>query len=95
MMRAAVLAVIRGYQNYISPFTPPMCRYIPTCSSYAGEAITRYGTLRGGWLATKRICRCHPWGGHGYDPVPDRENDRSNAHVGDAPAEKIPPFSGS
>lgn len=51
---------------------PTSCRYLPTCSSYAVEAIERYGIGTGGWLAVRRIARCHPWGGHGFDPVPDR-----------------------
>lgn len=57
------------YQRVISPLLPPMCRYQPTCSHYMVEAIERHG-LFGVWLGTKRICRCHPWGGQGYDPVP-------------------------
>lgn len=58
------------YRNCISPFTPASCRYTPTCSSYALEALRRHGLFRGGWLALKRILSCHPWGGSGYDPVP-------------------------
>ena len=54
----------------ISPLTPASCRFTPTCSEYAVEAIKKYGPLRGGWLALKRLARCHPWGGSGYDPVP-------------------------
>ena len=61
---------IRFYQRFISPLTPPACRYTPTCSQYAVEAIRRHGPVRGLWLAIKRISRCHPWGGSGYDPVP-------------------------
>ena len=61
---------IRGYQRFISPLTPPVCRFTPTCSNYAIEAIRRHGPLRGTWLAIKRIARCNPWGGSGYDPVP-------------------------
>lgn len=61
---------IRFYRLCISPLYPPSCRYTPTCSRYAIEAITRHGPLKGSWLAVKRICRCHPWGGSGYDPVP-------------------------
>lgn len=60
---------VRVYQRAISPLLPPMCRFQPTCSHYMIEAIERYG-VRGAWLGTKRICRCHPWGGQGYDPVP-------------------------
>ena len=62
--------LIRFYQIAISPLLGPRCRYIPTCSQYSLEAVHRYGAVRGAWLATRRICRCHPWGGAGYDPVP-------------------------
>ena len=65
-----VLLPIRFYRVCISPFTPASCRFAPTCSEYALTAIQKYGPLKGGWLAIKRISRCHPWGGHGYDPVP-------------------------
>jgi putative membrane protein insertion efficiency factor len=64
------LLLIRGYQVGISPFLPPACRYTPTCSQYAAEAIGRYGAGKGSWLALKRLLRCHPWGGTGHDPVP-------------------------
>ena len=66
--------VIKGYQRYISPLTPPTCRYAPTCSQYSIEALQKHGLRRGGWLALKRIASCNPWGGSGYDPVPDRED---------------------
>ncbi len=61
---------IRFYQKFISPLTPPSCRYTPTCSQYAVEALRKHGPLKGMYLAVRRILRCHPWGGHGYDPVP-------------------------
>lgn len=61
---------IRFYQRCISPLTPPACRFTPTCSQYAVEAIRKHGPFKGFWLAVKRISRCHPWGGSGYDPVP-------------------------
>ena len=64
------LLPIRFYRTCISPFTPASCRFTPTCSEYALTAIQKYGPLKGGWLAIKRISRCHPWGGQGYDPVP-------------------------
>ena len=65
-----ILALIRFYQYAISPLIPPRCRYTPTCSQYAVEAVKKYGAFKGGWLALKRIARCHPFGGHGHDPVP-------------------------
>jgi putative membrane protein insertion efficiency factor len=65
-----VLGLIRIYQSTIGLALPPACRYQPTCSHYAYEAIERYGVLRGSWLAAKRLARCQPFGGSGYDPVP-------------------------
>ena len=72
-MKTILLALIRFYRKHISPLTPPSCRYIPTFSQYAMEAIEKYGAAKGGWLALKRISRCHPFhrGEHDfYDPVP-------------------------
>jgi uncharacterized protein len=71
----ALLAVVRLYQG-LRAGRPSPCRYLPTCSEYAGEAIDRHGALRGGWLTLRRISRCHPWGGHGLDPVPEARNGR-------------------
>jgi putative membrane protein insertion efficiency factor len=68
--RATAVLLIRGYQKFISPLTPPSCRFTPTCSSYALTSIERYGIFRGGWLAAKRIAKCHPFHPGGYDPVP-------------------------
>jgi putative membrane protein insertion efficiency factor len=68
--RQALLVAIRAYQLTISAGLPPACRFEPTCSRYAYAAVERHGLLRGGWLATRRLLRCHPWGGSGYDPVP-------------------------
>ncbi|MDE7304329.1 MAG: membrane protein insertion efficiency factor YidD [Alistipes sp.] len=65
-----LLLLVRFYQLCISPLTPPACRYTPTCSQYALEALRKYGPLKGGWLTLRRLARCHPWGGSGYDPVP-------------------------
>lgn len=62
--------LIRIYQAAVSPFMAPSCRYTPSCSQYGVDAIKKHGALKGGWLAAKRICSCHPWGGSGYDPVP-------------------------
>lgn len=64
------IVLIKLYQWIISPWLGPKCRYTPTCSQYALEAFKKYGPIKGFWLALKRIIRCHPWGGHGYDPVP-------------------------
>lgn len=61
---------VRFYQLAISPMLPPSCRYVPTCSQYTIEALRKHGPVKGLWLAVKRILRCHPWGGSGYDPVP-------------------------
>lgn len=69
-MKAALLLLIRFYRAAISPLFPPSCRYVPTCSAYAMEAIEEYGAWRGGWMAVKRILRCHPFHKGGYDPVP-------------------------
>lgn len=62
--------LIIGYQWTLSPFIGRQCRFLPTCSHYALEAIARYGAFRGGWLMIRRLLRCHPWGGSGFDPVP-------------------------
>jgi len=68
--RRAIMLCIRGYQVLISPLTPPSCRFTPTCSAYALTSVERYGVFKGGWLAIKRIARCHPFNPGGYDPVP-------------------------
>ena len=70
LLTGLLLLPIHFYRYCISPLTPPSCRYTPTCSEYAVQALRKYGPLRGSWLAVKRIMRCHPWGGSGYDPVP-------------------------
>jgi hypothetical protein len=69
-MRLLIKMPIYAYRWLISPWLPANCRYLPTCSTFALEAIDRHGVLRGGWLAAKRLARCHPLGGSGYDPVP-------------------------
>ena len=65
-----LIVLVRFYQLCISPLLPPSCRYTPTCSQYALEALRKYGPFKGLWLTLKRLARCHPWGGSGYDPVP-------------------------
>ncbi len=69
-MKQLLILVFRGYQLLISPMLPNACRYAPTCSEYGIQAVRKYGAFKGGWMAIKRILRCHPWGGHGYDPLP-------------------------
>ncbi|MEO0575868.1 MAG: membrane protein insertion efficiency factor YidD [Pseudomonadota bacterium] len=69
-----LLVVIRIYQVAMSPLLGANCRYQPTCSAYAREAVLMHGARKGGWLALKRLARCHPWGGHGHDPVPGSED---------------------
>ncbi len=69
-MKSLLVGLIKFYKKFISPLTPPSCRFYPSCSSYALEAVERYGALRGGWLAVKRVARCHPFSQGGYDPVP-------------------------
>lgn len=72
-MRRMALALIRFYQRALSPRLGARCRYEPTCSAYAYEAIEEHGALRGGWLGARRIARCHPWSAGGFDPVPGTE----------------------
>jgi len=70
-MSKLFIGLIRIYQYGISPLFPATCRYQPTCSAYGVEAVKKHGPWKGGWLAIKRISSCHPWGGHGHDPVPE------------------------
>jgi putative membrane protein insertion efficiency factor len=70
LSRQILVLPIRGYQRFISPALPPSCRFTPSCSTYAVEAITRHGVLRGSWLAARRLVRCHPFHPGGVDPVP-------------------------
>ena len=65
-----IILLIKIYQKIISPIIGPQCRFTPTCSNYALEALKKYGVFKGTWLAIKRISKCHPWGGKGYDPLP-------------------------
>lgn len=77
-MRYFLIQVIRLYRLLISPLSVPTCRYTPTCSTYAIEALEAHGPIQGTILSIKRIARCHPWGGSGYDPVPDQSNSTEN-----------------
>ena len=72
-MKNPIVIMIRGYQILISPFLGHRCRFLPSCSHYATEAINNYGTLKGGFFAIRRICKCHPFHAGGYDPVPGTE----------------------
>ncbi|WP_199688368.1 membrane protein insertion efficiency factor YidD [Pontibacter oryzae] len=69
ILKKFILGLVWVYRNMISPMKPATCRYTPTCSQYALDAVNKYGPFKGGWMAMKRIGRCHPWGGSGYDPV--------------------------
>ncbi|WP_114782530.1 membrane protein insertion efficiency factor YidD [Botryobacter ruber] len=70
ILQKLVLGLVWMYQHLLSPLTPASCRYTPTCSQYTRDAVKKYGPFKGGWMGLKRIGRCHPWGGSGYDPVP-------------------------
>jgi putative membrane protein insertion efficiency factor len=76
------IGLIRGYQLFVSPALPASCRYLPTCSEYARQAIAEHGVVKGGFLAAKRILRCHPWGGAGLDPVPERRPEAAAKALG-------------
>jgi len=79
LLAKPLIGLVRFYRLAVSPWLGGNCRFQPTCSTYAIEALQTHGVLRGGWLATKRISRCHPWGGSGYDPVPETRTDDREA----------------
>ena len=79
-MKTLALWALRTYKRWLSPLFPPSCRYVPTCSEYAMEAIERFGVLRGGFMATWRLLHCHPFVKGGYDPVPDEFRNRHHHH---------------
>lgn len=76
MIKKVMIALIRFYQKCLSPCLPNVCRYKPTCSEYFIEALSEHGVLKGSLLGIKRILRCHPWGGSGFDPVPKKEENK-------------------
>jgi uncharacterized protein len=80
MLKKVFLSVIRFYQIVISPLKPPSCRFYPTCSHYGLEAVERFGAIKGGWLAIKRILKCHPFHQGGVDPVPEKWPTKKKEH---------------
>jgi putative membrane protein insertion efficiency factor len=80
-MTAVLVVLIRGYQRLVSPFLGPRCRFAPSCSAYAAEALQTHGLGRGGWLAIRRIARCHPFNPGGYDPVPPAHSAHTSGAV--------------
>ena len=95
-MRTALLAVVRFYQRAISPALPPRCRFYPTCSAYALEAIERHGAARGSWLALRRLVKCAPWHPGGVDLVPGSQGTAAPAHTSSTavPEHRTPPATG-
>lgn len=78
MLAQPLLGLVWLYRRAVSPLLGVNCRFVPTCSEYAAQALKEYGGVKGGWLAVKRIGRCHPWGGSGYDPLPERRCNRDD-----------------
>ena len=78
-MNWLLVRLLRGYQLLVSPMFGPSCRFYPTCSNYAIEAVRTHGAARGGWLALRRVCRCHPWNEGGHDPVPPARHKHSHS----------------
>ncbi len=89
VVRRALIAPVRFYQKHISPSLPPCCRYVPTCSQYAIEAIEKRGAFVGLFLTVRRLLRCNPWGGFGYDPVPERTRKKRRS-AGNSPKKPKP-----
>ncbi|WP_282605846.1 membrane protein insertion efficiency factor YidD [Pelagibius sp. Alg239-R121] len=82
LISGGLIGLVRLYQYAVSPLMPPHCRFYPSCSHYACEALREHGPLRGGWLTLVRLLRCHPWGGEGYDPVPAPERHTAGCSQG-------------
>ena len=80
MVSALLRGLVRAYQLMVSPVLPPSCRYLPSCSEYAAEAVATHGALLGSWLTLRRLARCQPWGGSGFDPVPPRAQPGAHRH---------------
>lgn len=78
-MKQIFIGIIRFYQKFISPMTPPTCRFYPTCSHYGLEAFQKHGAFKGFWLTCKRILKCHPFHPGGFDPIPDKKDDKVNS----------------
>ena len=78
VLSAPFVLAVRLYQRFVSPLSPPSCRFYPSCSAYAVTALTRFGPIRGGWLAIRRLARCHPWNPGGVDPVPKTWAERND-----------------
>lgn len=97
MVTKLLIGCIRFYRMAVSPWTLPSCRFVPTCSGYAIEALQGHGPLRGSWMALRRIARCHPWGGKGYDPVPcaGRDGELDERHTARATARPLRETAGS
>lgn len=79
--RGVVAGVLRAYHRFVSPALPAACRFEPSCSTYAAEAVSVHGLVRGGWLAIRRLLRCHPWDAGGFDPVPDASAQEDGAEA--------------
>lgn len=92
-MKAVLLLLLRAYQLCISPFLGQNCRFYPSCSDYASQAVRQHGALKGSVLATRRLCKCHPWHPGGFDPVPEKNSDPTSAVASDCSHSRISDFS--